>query len=89
MTKKTYELREVSRLTGFSETVIFLYAERKWISPVEPTRLDEEDVARLLLIRDLEELGANRESVPLILHLIDQLYYLRARLKRAGAGNPW
>ena len=88
MKQKTYKLPEAASLTGLSEPVIFLYLEREWISPVEPDRLDEEDVARLLLIRDLEKLGVNRESVPLILHLLDQLYYLRARLRQAGQNVP-
>ncbi len=69
MTKRTYAVREAAELSGVSEPVIFLYVERQWISPAEPTRFDEEDLARLLLIRDLEELGVNREGVEIILHM--------------------
>jgi chaperone modulatory protein CbpM len=82
--KKMFSLKEVTDLTGVTEPVIYLYVERQWISPVTPDALDEEDVARLSLIRDLEDLGVNREAVPLVLHLLDQLYYLRARLKQLG-----
>ena len=81
--KETFNFAQASERTGISESVIILYVEREWISPAEPQRLDEEDLARALLIRDLEALGVNPEAVPLILHLLDQLYFLRARLRKA------
>lgn len=59
--------------------------EARWIVPASPQQLDEEDLARARLIRELmEDLGANAESIPIILHLLDQLYYLENRLKKAG-----
>lgn len=41
----------------------------------EIRRPDMEDIARMLLIRDLkEDFGVNDESIPVILYLIDQLH---------------
>jgi chaperone modulatory protein CbpM len=50
--------------------------------------LDDEDLARAALIRELlDEMGVNDESVPIILHLIDQLHVLRRELRaRLKAG---
>lgn len=42
--------------------------------------LDEEDLARAKLIRELQEVfGVNDEAIPIILHLLDQLYFLKLR----------
>jgi chaperone modulatory protein CbpM len=54
--------------------------EHHWIEPATPEadRFDEEDLARIQLIRELkEDFGVNDESIPIILHLLDQLYYLQ------------
>lgn len=44
--------------------------------------LDDTDVARARLILELRNVfGANDESIPVILHLIDQIHALRERLQ--------
>ncbi|MBK7058392.1 MAG: hypothetical protein IPH52_25755 [Leptospiraceae bacterium] len=44
--------------------------------------LDKEDLDRILLIQDLkQEFGANDESIPIILHLIDQLRWTQTQIK--------
>ena len=44
-------------------------------------QFDEVDLARARLIRDLHDLGANDESIPIILDLLDQLHGLRRALR--------
>lgn len=78
MTKKTFTLIEVLHLTGLDHETINSCIASDWISPLSIDSLDIEDVARLQLIAELRnDFGANDESVPLILHLVDQLYHLQ------------
>ena len=59
--------------------------EREWVSPAAPDSLDEEDIARIHLIQELRiDFGANDEAIPIILHLMDQLYYLRLQMRKIG-----
>lgn len=56
----------------------------RWIIPENPEEgtLDQEDRARLLLIRDLQiVMGVNDEAIPIILHLLDQLYWLKNQMR--------
>jgi chaperone modulatory protein CbpM len=81
--KNVYEITEIIELYQLSEIFIYECIEREWIIPsdTEETLLDQEDIARILLIKDLkEEFGANDESIPIILHLIDQIHWLKLRL---------
>lgn len=43
------------------------------------------DLARAHLIRDLQDLGVNDESVPIVLDLVDQLHGLRRMLREVLA----
>jgi chaperone modulatory protein CbpM len=67
--------------------IIYLYIERKWISPThqeihEISELDDEDLARCQLIQELQEdLGVNDDAIPIILNLIDQIHRLRFEVK--------
>ena len=82
--KITYEITEIIQLYEVDEIFICDCIEREWISPIDKQKkfLDEEDIARILLIRDLkEDFGVNDEAVPIILHLIDQLNWSRAQIK--------
>ncbi len=83
--KNIYEVTEIIELYQLDEIFIYECIEREWIIPsnTEETLLDQEDVARILLIKDLkEEFGVNDESIPIILHLIDQIHWLKSRLSR-------
>jgi hypothetical protein len=82
--KITYEITEIIELYEVNEIFVYDCIEREWIIPVDINKklLDREDIARLLLIRDLkEDFGANDESIPIILHLIDQLHWSQAQIK--------
>lgn len=80
-----YEVTEIIELYQLDEIFIYECIQREWIIPsnMEETLLDQEDVARILLIKDLkEEFGVNDESIPIILHLIDQIHWLKSRLSQ-------
>ncbi len=81
--KNIYEITKIIELYQLNEIFIYECIEREWIIPsdTEKIRLDQEDIARILLIRDLKgEFGVNDESIPIILHLIDQIHWLKSRL---------
>jgi chaperone modulatory protein CbpM len=57
---------------------------REWVIPADPERhcFDEEDVARIRLIKVLgEELEVGETAIPIILNLLDQLHVLRKIIK--------
>jgi chaperone modulatory protein CbpM len=83
--KVTYEITEIIELYEVNEVFIRDCIESEWIVPLDAEKkiLDREDIARMLLIRDLkEDFGVNDEAVPIILHLIDQLHWSQANIKR-------
>ena len=80
---RRFTLTEVSEVTGVDQPTVITFIQREWICPVAEQELDEEDVARIQLIRELREnFGANDEAIPVILHLLDQLYYLRNQVRK-------
>ena len=82
--KITYEITEIIELYKVNEIFIHDCIEREWIVPADDQNkfLDMEDVTRILLIKDLiDEFGVNNESVPIILHLIDQLHWSQTQIK--------
>jgi len=81
--KNIYEITEIIELYQLNEIFIYECIEREWIIPsnTEEKLLDQEDIARILLIKDLKEVfEVNDESIPIILHLIDQIHGLKSRL---------
>ena len=77
---KRYALTEVSEIWGFEHSYVVHCIRSHWVVPAEPSeiQLDEEDIARLKLIQELQQdLGVNDESMPIILHLLDQLNFIR------------
>lgn len=56
------------------------WIEAEWLIPRHENGQDylsEVDVARVRLIRDMFDLGANDEAIPIILDLIDNLHGVR------------
>ena len=79
-----YEITEIIELYGVNEFFIHDCIERDWIIPIDTEKklLDKEDLDRILLIQDLkQEFGVNDESIPIILHLIDQLRWTQTQIK--------
>ena len=88
MTKGTFTLMEASDLTGLDHACIRTWITWEWVSPLAPEALDQEDIARLRLIHELQaDFGANEEAIPLILHLVDQLCHARELLRRLEGKN--
>ena len=78
--KQCLALKEVAEKVGLKPEAIIRFIALEWVVPAEryldcqEQLLDEEDLARTKLIRELQEtLGVNDEAVPIILNLIDQL----------------
>jgi DNA-binding transcriptional MerR regulator len=81
---KTYSLKLIVEQTGLEEDQIVFFIEQQIIQPFDISEklFDEEDLARLFLIKDLmEQCNPNSESLEVILHLIDQLHVLQSRLR--------
>ena len=92
-TKIRHPLTEAAEQTGLAPEVIIRFVSFQWIVPSEgPAEgpgdwqqlvLDDEDIARARLIRELQqEFGVNDEAIPIILNLIDQLNRTQLELKK-------
>ena len=82
MSESIFYFQQVIEEFGISEELMYLAIKSRWISPfkLEEKKLDHEDLARLQLIAELrDDFGVNNDSIPIILHLIDQLHALRNR----------
>lgn len=82
--KKIFKITEIIESHNLSEVFIYQCIEKEWIVPsdMKNTYFDQEDISRILLIKDLkEDFGVNDESVPLILYLIDQMHWLKSQVK--------
>lgn len=62
------------------------WIEERWVRPEAEQGgylFHEVDVARVRLIRELRyELAIDEEALPVVLHLLDQVYALRRRLRQ-------
>jgi chaperone modulatory protein CbpM len=79
-------LEEAARESRLEVRVLVTFIENEWLTPASrsPLELDEEDLCRANLIRELrEDLGVNDEAVPIILRLIDRVHRLRLEFKRS------
>lgn len=73
-------IQEACERIGVEQSFLIHCVRAHWLSPAFPetSELDDEDIARLELIRELrDDFGANEEALPIILHLLDQIYFLR------------
>lgn len=83
-TKRRFKkVEQVSSEIGVEPELVLKFIHRSWITPVSSAwDLDEEDVARARLIFELQhDFGVNDEGIPILLHLLDQIYAIRALLK--------
>lgn len=78
----------VARVDGLSEERLTVWVEEGLVRPAVPgrePRFAEIDIARLRLLVTLEsELAVERETVPLVVELLDQIHGLRQALRTLG-----
>jgi chaperone modulatory protein CbpM len=81
---KLHPLSEAAESCGLRPEIVLRFVSYQWVIPAdqEQQAFDEEDLARLRLIRQLtESFEVNEAAVPIILHLIDQLNRLHLEVK--------
>lgn len=75
----------ISKVDGLGPESLYLCIEEGWIKPIQEkdkVYFAEIDIVRLQLIINLQvDLEINRESVPVILSLLDQIHGLRHKLR--------
>lgn len=84
-------LTEVAVQCGVSTDDIRIWIAESWVMPAQSADEDwhfsDVDLARARLIRELEQdLGVNREAMPVVLSLLDQVHGLRRRLRALARG---
>lgn len=87
---KITRLEEACEICEVKKDVIFHFIEEDWIHPVdtEEMQMDEEDLARIRLIRDLiEDFGVNDEGMSIILQLLDQLNRMHLEIEKLHQGE--
>lgn len=87
---KVTPIEEAYTSCGVKKEIIIHYIEEEWIHPAAPETLglDEEDLARIRLIRELkDEFGVNDEGLSIILNLIDQLNRLHLEISKQHFEN--
>jgi chaperone modulatory protein CbpM len=75
---------EFFRHAPLDHEVLDQWVEAGWLSPHQNStgqRFSDVDLARAHLIRDLQELGVNDDSIPIVHSLVDQLHGLRYLLR--------
>lgn len=76
----------VAKVRHVTVTRLRVWVRQGWIRPAAtpPQSFSDADLARAMLIRDLEDtLGFDEDQVPVLLSLIDQIHGLRAELRTA------
>lgn len=89
--KNILSASEFCKLIGINHDAVFRYIELEWLKPmsmgpkiknIKHIKLDHEDMSRIRLIRELEhQMEINDHGISVVLHLLDQLHYLRNKLK--------
>ena len=76
--------RQMAAELRIESAVVEHWVEAGWLVPASgetDRNFSDVDLARAHLIRDLRSLGANDESIPIILDLVDQLHGVRRLLQ--------
>lgn len=75
----------IARVAGVTAERLENWVAQGWVDPARGENgfeFEEIDVARVDLIRQLrDELAIDRESIPVVLSLMDQVYSLRSELR--------
>lgn len=79
----SYTIIETCEICGIDESVINEFLQKEWLNPTEEEIFDEQDLARLRLILELQkDFQVNEPGIDLILHLLDQLNTLRRAMNK-------
>jgi chaperone modulatory protein CbpM len=81
-----YPIRDIINIYHFEEDFVHICIQNEWIVPMDTENglLDQEDLGRLFLIKDLRySMGVNDEAIPVLMHLLDQVYWLRKKIEQA------
>jgi chaperone modulatory protein CbpM len=87
---KITKIDEACEICGVKKEFIIHFIEEEWIHPVDPRemKMDDEDLARIRLIRELiEEFGVNDEGMSIILQLLDQLNRMHLEIEKLHQGE--
>jgi len=79
-------LEEICIEFNIDENELKSFVREEWLIPIEDECLlfDEEDLARIELIKDLrDELDVNDEGISIILNLLDQIHALKAQIRNS------
>jgi chaperone modulatory protein CbpM len=75
---------EFFRPASVDDETLDQWVESGWLTQCQNSsgrRFSDVDFARARLIRDLQDLGVNDDSIPIVLGLVDQLHGLRHLLR--------
>ena len=78
------EQPEFFRPASVDDETLDQWVEAGWLTQhqnLSGQRFSDVDFARARLIRDLQDLGVNDDSIPIVLSLVDQLHGLRYLLR--------
>jgi chaperone modulatory protein CbpM len=83
------EAHELALHARIDANVLSEWVEAGWLAPHRTDAVQdfsEVDLARALLVRDLQQLGVNDEGISVILDLVDQLHGLRRLMREILSG---
>ncbi len=81
---------DVCRECDISPASVQKFIDEEWLSPasLDDLEFDEEDLSRIILILELQEIfEVNDEAIPIILRLIDQLNHFQGMMKKQVSRN--
>ncbi len=84
-------LVELCRECDLGTELVMKFVQEGWILPADAESLffDQEDLARVYLIRDLiHDFEVNDAAVPIILDLVDQLLSVQAWVQKESGRTP-
>ena len=87
---KLIRIEDSFEICGVERELIIRFIEEDWVHPAdqESLGLDEEDLARIRLIKELrEDFGVNDEGISIILPLIDQLNRIQLEIRKYDSEN--
>jgi hypothetical protein len=76
-----FQIEEVEQSCALSASEIHNFIKSEWIRPYDMEKLsfDTDDINRIKLISELQrQFQVNEESIPIILHLLDQINHLQS-----------